>query len=99
MKSSMRNTPIQAIEDIAGKVREAQKRSNALLLADQKKGKRDRMDSAELTQQISAILYSELHPLGLFPEDAFERLYADTLDNDSSEYVEELLFLEHVLRS
>ena len=96
-------TPIVSKEvtivNIAGKVREAINRTNALLLDMKKTTKREKHDMNDMTQQMRGVLVGTLNPLNIFPEDAYERLYQYSIENDDeTTYMEELLFLEHCIR-
>ncbi len=98
MKTPIPTSP--TVHDITQKVRNALDRSNTLLLEQRKnqvpnQGQANRADNL---QQMRAIVVGELNSIGIFPEDAYERLYQYSLENDNLGSMEELIFLEHCLR-
>lgn len=91
-------TILITVDSIASKVRDAINRSNAFILEDRKTPKQGKRETGALVEQMRGILVAELSSLGLFPEDAFEKLYEYSLGDEGVAYAEELLFLEHCIR-
>lgn len=81
--------------DIAKRVRNAILRANELRLTQRQIPKKEKLDEGAIRQQILAILVSELHNIGLFPEEAYDKLYQYSNQiNDESYCAEELIFLD-----
>lgn len=94
----MKTTPI-TVDGIAAKVRDAINRTNAFILEDRKKPRQGKREMGALVEQMRGILVAELSSLGLFPEDAYEKIYQYSVEKeDEAPYAEELLFLEHCIR-
>lgn len=92
------SSPVRSLESIVEKVRKAQERVNTLLLDDRIKPKKERMETEDSLQKMRGILVDELHDIDVFPEDAYEVLYQYSVENpEDLSYMEELMFLEHVI--
>lgn len=93
----MKSSKTVNVVDVVNAVRSAKTKINALLVLEDKKHKSERMEQTVLSQQMGAILFDNLHDIGLYVEDAYDIIYVQSLNSESDEFIEELTLLEHVL--